>query len=133
MSDSPLALTFDFWTQSVRASIFDKHGNCLAMAKQKYEPPYHKSKPGYAEMDPSYYWECLCKCTKELVKEHGDLVKQVEGIELDCFRDSAVLLDKDRNVIRPMILWLDQRLAECKEPLPFTARFLSSSHDGQLD
>lgn len=124
MSDSPLALTFDFGTQSVRASIFDAKGNCLAIAKEKYDPPYHKSKPGYAEMDPAYYWDCLCKCTKALVKEHGDLVAKVKGIELDCFRDSAVILDKDRNVIRPMILWLDQRLAECKEPLPFTARFL---------
>ena len=44
------------------------------------------------------------------------------GATLTAFRDSAVLLDKNREVIRPMILWLDQRNAECKEPLPFFSR-----------
>ena len=124
MKTTPLALTFDFGTQSVRASIFDATGNCLAMAKKVYDPPYHRPKPGYAEMDPSYYWDCLCECTKQLVAEHPDLVAQVGGIELDCFRDSAVVLDKDNNVIRPMILWLDQRLAKCEDKLPFTSRAL---------
>ena len=122
--ENPLALTFDFGTQSVRASIFDQEGNCLAMAKKVYEPPYYRPKPGHAEMDPAYYWQCLCECTKTLAKDYPELVKRVGGIELDCFRDSAVLLDKDRNVIRPMILWLDQRLAKCEEPLPPLARFL---------
>ncbi len=124
MKDAPLALTFDFGTQSVRASIFDPSGNCLAMAKKVYEPPYYRSKPGYAEMDPDYYWRCLCECTNSLVRDHSDLVSRVKGIELDCFRDSAVLLDKDNKVIRPMILWLDQRLAKCKEPLPLIPRAL---------
>ena len=124
MKTTPLALTFDFGTQSVRASVFDATGNCLAMAKKVYDPPYHRPKPGYAEMDPSYYWDCLCECTKQLVAEHPDLIAQVGGIELDCFRDSAVILDKDNNVIRPMILWLDQRLAKCEDKLPLTSRAL---------
>ena len=121
---NPLALTFDFGTQSVRACIYDKEGNCLALAKKVYEPAYYSPKIGYAEMDPSYYWDCLCECTKSLAKEHPELIKDVQGIELDCFRDSAVLLDKDRNVIRPMILWLDSRMAKCEEPLPPLSRFL---------
>ena len=41
---NPLILTIDFGTQSVRASIFDKHGNCLAMHKKVYEPAYHSPK-----------------------------------------------------------------------------------------
>ena len=94
------------------------------MAKKVYDPPYFRTKPGYAEMDPSYYWDCLCECTNAVAKEHPELIPLVKGIELDCFRDSAVMLDKDNNVIRPMILWLDQRMAECKEPLPALSRFL---------
>ena len=124
MSDAPLVMTFDFGTQSVRASIFDQNGECVAMESKTYEPAYVSPKPGYAEMDPDYYFKCLCECTNRLCAAHPDLVKRVKGIELDCFRDSAVLLDKDRNVIRPMILWLDSRMAECKEPLPIVARAL---------
>ncbi len=124
MADSPLVLTFDFGTQSVRASVFDAHGECLARASRKYEPAYHSPKPGYAEMDPEYYFQCLCSCMNELYESHADLFPKIKGIELDCFRDSAVCLDKDRKVIRPMILWLDSRMAKCQDPLPPLARAL---------
>ena len=117
-------MTFDFGTQSVRASIYDKTGECLAMESKAYEPAYYSPKPGYAEMDPAYYFDCLCQCTKTLAAGHPELMKDIKGIELDCFRDSAVLLDKDLNVIRPMILWLDSRMAECKKPLPLLSRAL---------
>lgn len=122
--DERYILTMDFGTQSVRAGIFDKHGNVVAMEKEKYEPPYFSSIPGYAEQNPHYYYECLCACTKRLAEKNPDVLAQVGGITLTCFRDSAVLLDKEFKVIRPMVLWLDQRNAECAKPLPFGARFL---------
>ncbi len=117
-------LTMDFGTQSVRVAIFDKKGNTLALEKEKYTPAYFSSLPTYAEQDPNYYYECLCACTKRLAKSYPALIKKVKGITLTCFRDSAVLLDKDKRIIRPMILWLDQRNAECKDPLPWTSRFI---------
>ena len=124
MKETPLVMTFDFGTQSVRASIFNKRGEVLAFSQKRYEPAYYSTKPGYAEMDPDYYVTCLFECTQKLSEEHADLLREVKGIELDCFRDSAVLLDKDNKVIRPMILWLDNRMAKCEEPLPLSARTL---------
>jgi sugar (pentulose or hexulose) kinase len=111
-------LTMDFGTQSVRVGIFNHKGEVLAMEKQKYEPPYFSTRPNYAEQDPNYYFDCLCQCTKRLSEKNADLLKSVGGITLTCFRDSAVLLDKEGKVIRPMILWLDQRMAECPKKLP---------------
>jgi sugar (pentulose or hexulose) kinase len=111
-------LTMDFGTQSVRVGIFDKNGNVLAMEKQKYEPAYFSKLPNFAEQDPNYYFDCLCQCTKRLSEARPDLLSSVVGITLTCFRDSAVLLDKEMKVIRPMILWLDQRTAECPKKLP---------------
>ena len=63
----PLILTIDFGTQSVRAGLFNKKGETVALEKVKYNPPYHSPKPGYAEQDPDYYFETLCKATNELV------------------------------------------------------------------
>lgn len=122
MKQEPLILTFDFGTQSVRASIFDAKGECVAFTQEKYNPAYESPKPGHAELDPNYYYGCLCKCTKELAKNHAELLKQCKGISLSCFRDTAVLLDKNNNVVRPTILWLDQRMAKCEDKLPLLSR-----------
>jgi len=122
----PLILTVDFGTQSVRVAIFDQHGEILAMEKKKYDPPYYSTMPNYAEQDPELYWSCLCEVSNKVTKEHPELMQRVKGMSVTCFRDSAVLLDKDRKVIRPMILWLDQRTAECMNKLPFSARALFS-------
>ena len=115
-------LTIDFGTQSVRVAIFDAKGNEIAMEKEKYNPPYFSSLPNYAEQYPDVYYQALCNCSRRLASDHPELLDTVEGACLTTFRDSAVILDKDRNVIRPMILWLDQRNAECKNPLPLLHR-----------
>ena len=122
--NSALILTLDFGTQSVRACIFDKKGNLLAGEKESYDPAYVSPKPGWAEQDPDYYFECLCKAVKRLASKNANLIPFIAGITQTCFRDSAVLLDRNRRPVRPMILWLDQRTAKCKKPLPWSSRFL---------
>ena len=123
-SNSPLILTLDFGTQSVRACLFDRQGNLMAYEKEQYEPAYVSPKPGWAEQDPDYYFACMQKAIQRLSARQPELVQRIAGITQSCFRDSAVLLDKDFKVVRPMILWLDQRTAACKEKLPFSSRFL---------
>lgn len=123
-NNEPLIMTFDFGTQSVRASIFDKRGNTLAMEKEVYAPAYFSPKPGWAEQDPDYYFRCLCSCTKRLTSSHPELISRVKGITQTCFRDSAVLLDSDNQVVRPMVLWLDQRFAKCEKKLDLKARLI---------
>ena len=120
----PLILTIDFGTQSVRAGLFNKKGDTVALVKQKYEQPYFSNKPGYAEQDPDFYLDELSKATNKLVKENKDKIEDVLGIVMSFFRDSVVCLDKNNNVLRPAILWLDERRAEGKQKLPAIHRFL---------
>lgn len=120
----PLILTIDFGTQSVRAGLFNKKGETVALVKEKYNPPYFSPKRGYAEQDPNFYFERLCKATNKLVAENKDKIDDVLGINMAFFRDSVVCLDKDNNVLRPAILWLDERRAEGKQKLPLLHRFL---------
>ncbi|MBR4811617.1 MAG: carbohydrate kinase, partial [Bacilli bacterium] len=122
--NEPLILTMDFGTQSVRVALFDKCGYMVAMKKKDYDQPYFSVKPNWAEKDPREYYKDLCQCTKELIKENPSSVGKIKGITLTCFRDTAVLLDSDMKVIRPSVLWLDQRNAKCEKPLPKLAQFL---------
>ena len=57
---SPLyILAIDCGTQSVRALLFDLEGNLVSKAQIHIEP-YFSSHPGWANQDPSTYWDALC-------------------------------------------------------------------------
>ncbi len=125
-NDSPLVLTVDFGTQSVRVTLFNKKGAAVVMEREKYDPPYFSKEPNFAEQDPEVYYACLCRCCRKIASEHATLLNRAKAMTLTCFRDSAVTLDKDYKLVRPMILWLDQRVAKCSKKLPVISRLLFS-------
>ena len=119
MSKHQYILTLDFGTQSLRSSLVDEEGNIEYIVKQTYEPAYFSTQSGYAEQDPDFYWDLAIKALKEIGKNKKELLSSVIGAAITTFRDSSVQLDKDLKPVRPCILWLDQRMAEAKEKLPF--------------
>ena len=124
MQNNPLVLTLDFGTQSVRTSLIDKQGNIVYLSKKAYEPMCFSTKKGYAEQHADFYWENLIDCLKELSQNSKENLDRIIAFTVTTFRDSAVLLDKDNKPLRPVILWLDQRLARAEEKLPGIHRFL---------
>ena len=106
-------LTIDYGTQSVRAIIYDQFGTECGKEQYKFEP-YFSLQPGWAEQEVETYWKNLTVSTKALRQQVGEEIwNKVEAMSITTMRDSVILMDKDRNVLRPCILWLDQR--ECKE------------------
>ena len=124
MASRPLVLTLDFGTQSVRTALIDKSGTTVYLAKRAYEPLYFSNKKGYAEQHADFYWDNLIECLKELSHANKEVLNDIVGMTVTTFRDSAVMLDKNRKPLRPVILWLDQRLAKAEEKLPAFHRFL---------
>lgn len=122
MSQNPLVLTLDFGTQSVRTTLINKQGEIVYLSKKIYEPLYFSPKKGYAEQYADFYWDNLIACIKKMVKEAKDKLKDVVAMTVTTFRDSAVLLDENNKPLRPVILWLDQRLAKAREKLPLLHR-----------
>ena len=116
--ENPLVLTIDFGTQSLRVGLVNKQGEIEALERAKYEPAYFSPKPGYAEQNPDYYFECLCKCTNAIVKNNKDKLDRIIGASMAFFRDSVVPVDKLGHPLRPAILWLDERRAEDIHKLP---------------
>lgn len=117
-------LTMDFGTQSVRVSVVNNKGEIKAIEKSKYEQPYFSKKPGWAEQEPNIYYDHMCQASKKLLLAHPEYKEKIIGCALTCFRDTPVMCDDDMNPLRPAIVWLDQRLAEGKEPLPFIDKVL---------
>lgn len=119
MKNLPLVLTLDFGTQSVRAALTNDRGEIEYFSKIKYEPAYFSNSYGYAEQYADFYWDNALKALKDLVKQVGDRIFSIVGSTVTTFRDTSVQLDHDNKPLRPVILWLDQRLAKGKEKLPF--------------
>ncbi len=110
-------LIIDVGTQSARGIIFDEKGNLLVKEQIKYKP-YISKENGFMEQTAQMFWDVICQITQKLSAEHDSLMQDVIAMSVDTFRDTAVLLDENKNVLRDLILWSDQRTADTSEPLP---------------
>lgn len=113
----------DVGTQSMRGIIFDEKGNLLAKEQVKYVP-YLAKENGYMEQRAEMYWEVLCKISSALSQKYPELMQSVIAMSVDTFRDTAVLLDENMEVLRNCILWSDLRVADTSQKLPAMHRFL---------
>ena len=116
-------LVIDVGTQSMRGIIFDDKGNLLIKEQIKYKP-YISKENGYMEQSAEMYWDVLSEITSAIRQKQPELLDSVIAMSVDTFRDTAVLFDKDRNVIRNCILWSDMRTADTSKKLPSKQRFL---------
>ena len=124
MKQEKLILALDLGTQSARASIIDTKGNILAIKQEKYDPTYLPSEKGQCEQHPDTYFNYISNATNYLRNNNPDLMDKVIGVVLTTFRDTAVFLDKNYKVLRPSILWLDQRVATEVPKVPFWKQIL---------
>ena len=99
----------DVGTSGVKAVALSPDGEVLVTASQGY--PLSTPHAGWSEQDPEDWWEAAQAALAE-VAEGCD----VAGIGLSGQMHGLVPLDGDDRVIRPAILWNDQRTAvECAE------------------
>lgn len=110
-------LAIDCGTQSIRALLIDRHGNIRGKEKVEFAP-YFSSAPGWAEQDPEIYWQSLIKACNQLKTVQPQEWDELLGVTVTTQRDTCVNLDRNGNVLRPAIVWLDQRMAKCEQPLP---------------
>jgi sugar (pentulose or hexulose) kinase len=109
-------LAIDCGTQSVRALVFDLHGNLIYKLRVPVEP-YFSKRPGWAEQHPTYFWEKLCAACQQLWQKSSVAKEAVAGVALTTQRATVVNVDERGNPLRPAILWLDQRRTEGLPPI----------------
>ena len=98
----------DVGTTGVKALAVSPEGEVLARAEEAY--PLSTPQPGWAEQDPGDWWS-----TSEAALAALE-VDDVAGIGLSGQMHGLVVLDESERVLRPAILWNDQRTAaECAE------------------
>lgn len=123
----PLVLTFDIGTQSLRGVLIDDDGNILAKKQFSFEEPYFSHNPGWAEQRGEYYWENICKVSRELKDSAGSLWEQIQAVSITTIRDTDICIGYDGKPVRPAILWLDKRETKIDEPFPAKNQLLFST------
>jgi xylulokinase len=95
----------DVGTTGVKGIALSEDGAVLATAQESY--PLSTPQPGWAEQDPDDWWRAAQACLARLPEGPVGLSGQMHGL---------VTLDAGERVLRPAILWNDQRTAaECEE------------------
>jgi xylulokinase len=103
-----VAVGLDVGTTAVKAIAVSETGEVLASCEEEY--PLSTPRPGWAEQDPEDWWRATERALGRL--DTG----AVAGIGLSGQMHGLVALDASDAVIRPAILWNDQRTgAECAE------------------
>jgi xylulokinase len=104
-------LGYDIGSSSVKASLVDaQSGRCVASAfYPKSEAAIIAQKPGWAEQEPSSWWENLKLATADVLAASAADPKDIKAIGISYQMHGLVCVDKDLNVLRPSIIWCDSR------------------------
>ncbi|WP_072873373.1 xylulokinase [Alicyclobacillus tolerans] len=100
-------LGIDVGTSGVKVLLMDIDGHILAVSTERYEVLHER--PLFAEQDPEVWWEKTCLAIRKVIEISGCSSDSIQGIGLTGQMHSLVVLDSDGKVIRPAILWSDQR------------------------
>lgn len=104
----------DVGTSGTKALVINPQGKILAESSANY--PCHHPRPLWSEQDPEDWWQATIKVVRAVVKKAKLKPTSVKAIGLSGQMHGSVFLDKADKVIRPAILWNDQRTAaECDE------------------
>lgn len=117
MGDTHIVLVFDIGTQSTRALLVSSAGQILAKAQKGHHPAYTSEHSGWAEQNPDFYYENMCRVARQIKESFPKLFERVEAVTLTTIRCTSVCVGKDGKPLRPAILWLDQRRAAGKPAL----------------
>src|ERR1700732_692777 len=104
-------LGLDVGTTGARCVAIDETGRMLAEATAEY--PLYSPRPGWSEQNPEDWWEASRTVIGRVAESVGPAIA---GIGLTGQMHGAVFLDGSDLVIRPALLWNDQRTQkQCDE------------------
>jgi len=107
-------LGIDTSTTSSKALLIDEQGEVAAVASNPHT--LQTPRPLWSEQDPRDWWNAVAASIRSVLEKAGVGGESIGAIGLTGQMHGLVLLDADGNVLRPAILWNDQRTqSQCDE------------------
>jgi len=102
----------DIGTTGARALVVREDGQVVAGATEEY--PLYTPQPQWAEQQPEDWWRGAVQAIRRALAQSGVGSSEVKALGLSGQMHGVVLLDEADEVIRPSIIWCDQRSqAQC--------------------
>jgi xylulokinase len=104
-------LGVDVGTGGTRAVLIDGTGKVIA-ARTSEHKPFASPQTGWAEQDPHDWWRATCAAIRDVMQATGTTAQDIAAVGFSGQMHGAVLLDSEGNVLRPALIWCDQRTAD---------------------
>jgi xylulokinase len=111
-----LVIGLDLGTGGVRAIAVDLHGQLMAQTTKSY--PLFTPHPGWTEQNPADWVEASLEALSDIAQQLGENCAIALGLSGQMH--GMVPLDAEGHVIRPAILWNDQRTGKAVEAIEST-------------
>ncbi len=114
MTAKDLFLGVDVSTTAVKALLIDDAGEVVSSATAEHD--LSTPHPLWSEQNPQDWWHGAIQSIRQTLDQAGASGEEVASVGLTGQMHGLVLLDDQNRVLRPAILWNDQRTgAECEE------------------
>jgi len=108
-------LGIDVGTTGVKVILISIEGEFIAEVNNSYK--LYAPQTNWFEQDPEDWWKATILSIQQILKDSKIDASQISGIGLSGQYHGLVLLDKNLKVLRPCILWNDQRTAKQSEDI----------------
>ncbi|MDR0547617.1 MAG: carbohydrate kinase [Dysgonamonadaceae bacterium] len=104
-------LGFDIGSSSVKACLVEAESGKIVAQDffPKTEMQIIAEKPGWAEQNPESWWANLKLANESVLKQSGAAAEEIKAIGISWQMHGLVLVDKNKQVLRPSIIWCDSR------------------------
>ncbi|HUK30233.1 MAG TPA: FGGY family carbohydrate kinase, partial [Candidatus Acidoferrum sp.] len=101
-------LGIDVGTTGTRALIVDGDGKVIASGVEEHRP-FASPESGWAEQDPQDWWRACGIAVRKALKASSVSPDEIACVGFSGQMHGAVLLDAQGEVVRPALIWCDQR------------------------
>ncbi|MFW6137994.1 MAG: xylulokinase [Spirochaetota bacterium] len=109
-----IVMGIDIGTSGCKTILVDAKGRVAARETESY--PLFSPRHGWNEQSPADWWQAVKLTVQRIASSNTEYIKKLKCIGLTGQMHGLVALDKNMEVIRPGILWNDQRTGkQCQQ------------------
>lgn len=108
-AESPLILSLDIGTSSVRAAVFDRLGRAVEGLEARQIHEIRTTKEGASETDAELLLDLVWRCIDTVIAQAGHLGEEIRGVAVCTFVGNILGVDRNRRAMAPLITYADTR------------------------